>query len=301
MSSVDTTRNHHLGILTPPSDYFGISEEESFEYAKSNQAKTINETYESTNIVTPEGNNIGFFQRALNFLTASKIEDAQSISPVTGKAEQATIDFAPTIDKPDNFDLRLTNFRLTKTFEPTSKLSDQQIFEGLSLMSETTIHQVLMAVLAAQDDLTRDGALLNIDELELFHKMQIWQQKVLQEIKVALSKDEAISGYFNTAQTLAMAAGILATIASFFGYEIPYAQIASGVSTAISTAGKSYFDVRADEDKQKLVVHDHETKVRKRHMDDAAERFEKLSKEDVAKQFSKLLREIIQMFKMINS
>ncbi len=310
MSPIDPMGNHHSGILTPPPP---CQEEEEIKNEKPIRGKTLEEIFDDSNDTSFQNENTGsisYVQKFINFWNSFKTEETQDISPTEeSKKAQSAIDFIPSIDVPDRFDPALVNFRLSKSVEPTSKLTDHEIYEGLSRMSETTMHQVMMIVLAAQNELERDSALLNMDDLDRFQKMQKLQQKTLKDIREALLQDETVSGYFNTAQNISIATGILTTlaagIATWFGYEIPYAQmiqITTAVSSALSIAGKSYFDVRADEDKAKFTDVNHETKVRKGRMESTSDRTERCiqADADIIKQSGKLLKDMIEILKMIN-
>lgn len=315
MLPINRSENPHSGSL-PEATRLIDSEETDPTAQPTNKGKTLDEIFDQKTQKTfqsDESNkkalqleeSLGIFQRLLNFLSWSKASESSEVSKTqVNKADPSPIDFVPTIDVPEDIPPQLFNLKFTKTVEPFSKLTDQQYFESfelLSKMSDKSLHQVIKIVLASQNELEKDGALLNLDDLERFQKIKLLQQKNLKEIKLALSKDETISKYFNTAQTLSLAAGILSTIASFVGYDATYAQIASSVSTAIAIAGKSYFNWRADEDKSKLVDYNHINKKLKGYIDSSDDRLQKSAQADIDKQFARLLKGIIKMCKMIYS
>lgn len=308
MSTINSLENHHQGAFLSPPLNFDLHEEDENQADKPSKGKTLDEIF-SQNSAPPQEDttqSIGFFQRMLNFFKSQEAKEASRITEK--KQEPSAINFTPVIDEPDQFDPRLLKHKILKPIDLSPNLSNKQIYEGLSRMSPATAREVMVIVLAAQQELAREGALLHIDDLERFQKTQKLQRQILKEITEALKHDEAVSGYFKTAQNISMAAGVLttvaATIATLFGYEIPFTeiiQLSAAVSTALSTAGKSYFDVRSDEDKAKFTNVEHDTKMRKRNIENSTERLEKCTQTDIDKQCSKLLKDIVEMSKMINS
>lgn len=305
MPSIEQIKNRSSEILSSPPSFLDSSDEEK-NNDKRSKGKTLDELFDNKIIEKTKKNekieSVNFIQRMISFWNSFKKEKTEAVSPAKeNKKASSIIDFIPILDVPTNLDPNLLNLKLSKSTEPTTKLSDQEIFDGLSLMDDKTMHKVMMIVLAAQDDLTRDSAALSLDDMERFQKMQTLQQKVLKEIKLALISDEKIKGYFKSAQDFAVAVGILSTLALFVGIELPLPQIANAATATISSIGNSYFSLRADEDKAKLTAVDHDTKVRKRNMENTSARLEICSQSNVDKQFSKLLKGMIQIANMINS
>jgi|GEM_PF-4888561 len=296
VGSIDYSKNR---IETPLP-----AEKEAVDFKYKATAGTLDEIFANDQIIgkslkTPrEKEPLGLFKLLTNLLKPGK---KSQISPIIDKNTHVeSIQFTPTLDAPAQLPPTLKNFKLPGVSEPSCQLSDEQVFEGLSNLSDYTMHQIMTIVLTTQNELAREGALICMDDFEQFQKMQVYQQKVLKEIKVALLKDESLRGLFKTVQNVSVAVGVVATLASFLGVTIPFAFAAAAVSGAVSIGGKSYYGVQSDKNSAICVDLNHKMKISKARMNEATERMEESVQDNNSeKVLGKLLRDQLKMIEMI--
>ncbi|MFI5342984.1 MAG: hypothetical protein ACHQUC_02060 [Chlamydiales bacterium] len=246
----------------------------------------------------------GLLQKFLNSLGLSKKnEKSVATDPIKNINQVDPIGYAPVLDPPANMDPQLKNFKLSKQAESTSRLSDEQIFDGLSQISNKTISEIMMIVLKAQSELEREGMILDLDTMDKFQKLQALRQKVLQKIKLALQEDEKLLSRFKTAQDIAFFVGTGATLFAMIassGILTVLAALAA-VGGGISAAGKSYASVRKSENDALFIRTDHERRVTQGHMEETSHRMERAMQSKTDKLFSELLRNMVEIARMINS
>lgn len=248
--------------------------------------------------------NPGLIQRFLNFLGLSnKNEKPVSTDALEDRQCADPIGYVPILEPPAGMDPQLKNFKLPKSAEMSTPLSDEQIFNGLANISDKTITGIMMIVLKAQSELEREGMVLDLDTMDKFQKIQSLRQKALQEIKLALQKDEKLLSTFKTTQDIAFAVGTLATLAAMVlssGILVGLSALAAGAA-GIATAGKSYADVRKSENDAQFIRIDHQKDTTKGHMEETSNRMERAMQSKTDKLFSELLRSMLDMTRMINS
>jgi hypothetical protein len=142
------------------------------------------------------------------------------------------------------------------------RLSQKQLSEGLLLMSKHTIEQIMMIICKAQIELERENAKIAEGSFSKYQEFKKLQEKVLEEIKDALVKDEKIVNIFNIAQIALLASfvcGLLAA-ASTGGLIAPLQAAATATFTALATASKAYFERQLNVDKAKHEQYNHQDK-----------------------------------------
>lgn len=148
------------------------------------------------------------------------------------------------------------------------ELSEKALLEVVSNLEQRTVDQVMAIVLKAQLEIERDGAALSQDSFSRLQEMRKIQEKMLEEVKEALAKDQRIAGYLDKAQFVAIASAAfcgLATVAMTAGMSIPaviaaakFSGFFSAAVTAITAGGKGYNNVRMNEDKASQTTYKHQ-------------------------------------------
>ncbi len=299
--TTDYSRNYSKNeVFLPP-----LVEQENEEPASSSKGRTLDQIFEKNQLIgnlpksEQKQEKLGLFKLLGTLLNlGKKAEIAPKVQKTNSK--DRTVNFTPCLDVPANLPLDLKNFKLAQLTEPTCQMSDQEIFTGLGKLSDHTMYQIMHLVMLKQNELSHEGALISMDDFEQFHKMQVYQQQAIKEIKKLLIKDEKFKNYFKTIQNIAAAVATIATIATLLSFTIPVAFIAAGVAAAVSAGGKSYFSVRSDQDTAKLIGLNHQMKVARGHMTDANERMETAVKDiNNEKILGKLLRDQLELVRMI--
>jgi hypothetical protein len=237
-------------------------------------------------------------------LPSSSIDALEMINP-------KPINPVPALEPPDNIPADLQAAQFPSVSKQTTKnlLTPSQITEGLALMNERTIESIMFILFKAQIELEKENANIAEGTFSKYLDFQKLQQKVLQEIKDILVKDEKVAEYFGKAQTLTMAAGFitgLAMAAMSFGLLGPVAGFigtAAGplaantfmaTATTIGTIGpavtagltgltwgsKMYFQMRFNEDKAKHEEYQYQEKYYDHRSDDSRERLMTIAEAD---------------------
>lgn len=267
------------------------------------QSKTLEELYPdqinlSFDKIEGKNTNLSLLERLRNFWNSFGKSQAVAIAKKEVEGTDA-ISFAPVLEKPANL---IENIKLPKLKEPSSSLSDEQVFEGLSQLSEESLYQIMLSVLIIQNESCQKNMLMAMEDFERFHQAQILDQKVLKEIKQTLVKDEKVRNFFKTTQNIALAVGTVATLAMFTGIVIPFALGAAAVGGAVSIGAKGYFGVRADENSAKFIGATHTAQVRQKWMEDTNQNISSLSQMGTEKQIAEFLGSMIKrILKIIKS
>ncbi len=242
--------------------------------------------------------------------SSSKLLSAAS-SEKMEMANPEPISPVPTLEQPDHIppDLQAGQFLPLQKKPTKNLLTPSQITEGLALMSERTIESIMYVIFKAQIELEKESANIAEGTFAKYLAFQKLQQKVLQEIKDILAKDETVASYFGKAQTFMMAAGFLSGVtmaAMSFGLLGPTtgfiralagqmaADVFMATATAIGTIGpavtagltgltlasKTYFQMRFNEDKAKHEEYQHQEKYYDSRSDDSRERLMTIAEAD---------------------
>lgn len=265
--------------------------------AKAGQGYRANDSFQDE--VKEDKVSLGFIKRCANFLgLTKKSEQPADMSEKIENGNRAKpINYVPILEAPANMDPQLKNFKLPRSAEVSGNLSDEEIFDGLSQISDKTIAEIIMIVLKAQGELEREGMLLDLDTMDKFQKVQFLRQKDLQKIKQALLNDDKFLSIFTTTQKFAIIVGAVATL---FSMPIFIGAVAAGVA-ALSAAGKSYSGVRLSENQAEFTRTDHQMKITKDHMDETSNRMQRTMESKNDKHLSEFLKNMIEMARMINS
>lgn len=174
-----------------------------------------------------------FLWTKISSLWKNPEKDAASrISPADLRAAQENsiperISHVPEIEAPDMIpaDLQAAKFPSpSKKANLKNKLTPSEIFQGLTLMSERSIESIMFIIFKAQIELEKENANVKEGTFSKFIDFQKLQQKVLQEIKDVLAKDEKVVGFFQLGQNISTAASVLTGLAAAaltFGLLVP--------------------------------------------------------------------------------
>ncbi len=187
----------------------------------------------------------------------------------------------PEIEKPEGIPFTWTPSKNVK--ESDQEVSLPWVKEGLNLTSSSTIEQVIFLILKSQLELEKEIA--EMAETTFKHQEMALQlkEKILEQVKEALEKDEKVAGYFKTAERLTIAAGILSTVAIAVIFAPPTlfgagAAMISGFATGFlkgsalvigfKTALEAYFKQTANQNKASFQNVRHERMTHQVRMDE---------------------------------
>jgi hypothetical protein len=268
---------------------------------KSSSGKALHQLFKDEGISPSQASTRSFWSRVLpdwlkgNQDTASSLNSANLESPAP-----LPIHSTPVLEAPDSISAEIANFRLPpakRTRSSNEKLPPSKVIEGLSQMSDKTMEEIMLIILMAQMELEKE--LANVAEETFSHHLGAHKlkEKMFQEIKHALAKDEKVAGYFITGQQLAFGASVICGIALAFtgipaiagaGYGIgwtltmlgTYGPMAAGTLAALATGSKSYYQGRLNEDKAKHEELKHFDKYTSDRIDDAREHLMAIAESD---------------------
>lgn len=198
------------------------------------------------------------------------------------KEKLSPINLIPAIDPPENISLDLQG-KLSSILKKTASqptLTPTDIARGLAVMSEHTIEAIMAVIFKTQIELEKENANIAEKTFSKYLDFQKMQQKVLQEIKEILEKDENVANHLQTAQKItlvasfisgiamaAMSFGLLGHVGRFIGDTVgrqaaaTFMFIASSLGTigpsmsagltGLTMGTKSYFQSRTNEHKAK--------------------------------------------------
>lgn len=175
-------------------------------------------------------------------LRSQAYEEPQNISPLNQSDENSPkpLSRIPQLEKPiiRNFDIPNCKAKKVKS------LDSDELISGLQLLSPQSIEEIVTAICIAQLDLEKEHVKTVETTQSKYLEFQKAQQKLLQDIREILMKDENVLAYFKTGQAVALAAGIVAGIAAAaisFGLLAPAAGVIATI--AGSTAGSIFFSI----------------------------------------------------------
>lgn len=253
-----------------------------------------------------------------------EINELEPISPI------------PALDEPET-SIDFTLAKLPHTSKKTNqkdKLSQKELVEGLSLMSDRTIEQIMFIILKAQMELEKENANVEEKTFSNYQSFKKFQEKYLQEVKDILIKDEKIAGYFNTSQKIAVAAsficgiagaavsfGALAPAGAFIGASIGgsigaaaggafvtigtllggVGPVVTSAVTAFTTGSNAFFQWRLNEDKAKHEQVNHKDKYYMGLADESRERLMSIAESDnvFKEQMIQLIKRFQTMGKLV--
>lgn len=208
------------------------------------------------------------------------------------------IDHVPPLEKPDNFPADLEGIKLPPVpLNRTSRkpLTQEQMMEGFSHMSDQTIEQIMFIVMKGQLELEKENANVAENTFTKYQNIRKLRQKVLEEIKDVLAKDEKFLGWAKTAQSAAFVASFVCslftagvTIASAIGFPpagIPlaiatYAPVVAAGFIAVTKGTTAYTERRFNEDQAQHTAFRHLDKSTSDLIEEAQERLIAISDTD---------------------
>ena len=193
------------------------------------------------------------------------------------------------------------------------KISHKEVMEALSLMSDRTIEDIMRIILKAQFELEKENAAVAEGTYSKFQNLKKAKEKMLEEIKDVLEKDENRMWLVGGAQNVAVFANVICGVATFLvAVGFPYfpafmagatmvAPIATAALTAITTGARAYFERKGDEHKAKHDLSDHQDKIYGDLVDEARERLSGIA--DMDAEFKErmiyLLKRFAKMGKLV--
>jgi DNA uptake protein ComE-like DNA-binding protein len=214
----------------------------------------------------------------LQQMVSPKLESKKLDEMAIAKAEP--IGAIPVIDKPQlqsNGDLslersvpKLTSLKKETNAVDTLSLKDRA--DIISKISPKTMNEIYAIILKEQLEIQKNGANLAQDCYSKLIDLRKLHERSLEDIRKALEKDENISSWLKTGQTVAVVAGaivgfgaLIVSIVASGGVAIPAAiatiatvgpYVTAGLN-ALVAGGKGYADYRTNEDKAKLTEFQH--------------------------------------------
>jgi|GEM_PF-2794128 len=219
-----------------------------------------------------------------------------SSTPLMTSLETSTLEPihpTPTLEAPDSIptDLEVARFSPPSPKIQKNRSSVTEIEEALALMSDQTIESIMFILAKAQIELEKENAHVAEGTFAKYVDFQKLQQKVLQEIKDALMKDERIAQKLKYTHNVVAAATLLAGLAGaviVFGISPPaiVSYLANGpaiaVANALSLSAKAYFQYRFNQDKAKHEEYNHRDKYYNDRLDDSRNRLIATAESDSA-------------------
>lgn len=190
------------------------------------------------------------------------------------------LDPVPEIEEPEEIQFTWTpSMEIQQSEQP---ISLPWVKEGLKLIAPSTIEEILFIVLKGQLELQKDIAEVGEASFKNQEKAQLLKEKILEEVKEALARDEKIAGYFKTAKVLTIVAGFVATLAIAVTFAplsggallggcvagLKYAATTLGLLDGFKTALEAYFNSTANQNKASFAQARHEGTVHQFRMDE---------------------------------
>ncbi len=215
----------------------------------------------------------------------------------------------PTLAPPTNNSYPLDdslvkrNAHIKKSYDPID------IQEGLSLMDERTLEEIMPIIFKSQAELEKENANVIEGTSAKYRQFQELQQKMLQEMKDTLAKNEKIGNRLNTMQSITVGASLISGMATaalsfhLLGPASSFLQAVAGPSAAalltlftsiaakagpgisaglaaLSTGTKTYFTRKRDEHKAKHIEYEHANQCYNDDIDHSNERFMQTAEAD---------------------
>lgn len=197
------------------------------------------------------------------------------------------VDLLPVLDIPESMPSDLEAAKLppaAKSRNTRQTLTPRQLMEEVSLMSQHTIDEIMSIVMKGQIELEKENAEVAENTFTKYQNIKKLRERILEEIKDVLAKDQKFLDRCKTAQNIALVAsffsGLVATAVSF-GLAGPlgpiallatYGPVITAGLTGLTTGAKAYSQRRLDEDKAQHEQFNHQDKYTSDRIEDARER-----------------------------
>lgn len=230
-----------------------------------------------------------FWDKFTSWLTQNELDPKVSSMPATQaetvkKAEP--ISPIPVLEAPEKMPSELQTATLPPVIsKKTSRqtFSPNEVMEAVSLMSQHTVDEVMAIVLKGQLELEKENAEVAENTLTKYQNIKKLKQKVLEEVRDAIAKDEKILSYCKSAQNVALVASVVCSIvagavsfgiltAPVFGLIASTGPIAAAFLTGVSSGGKAYSQRRLNEDKATHDTYSHQETMTDNRLEEARER-----------------------------
>lgn len=265
---------------------------------------------------------LSFFQKFISWWASPATSNTNS-PPTTTEAENKPkpISSIPALEAPQHFSAHAESENLPPLSiknQAKSSLSESQLIEGLSEMSALTLELLIMTILKGQMELEKENAKVAEGTFAKYQQYRKFQEKLLDDIKDVLAKDQKLSEIFKTAHNIAAAASFLcgiAAAAAAFGLlaAAPIAiQVVAGILGQIgpftmpfvlglTAASKAYIKRRSSENKAVYERMSHEEKITLNSIDQARQHLEQIFEGDnvFKDQLAQLLKRMRKMIKIV--
>lgn len=258
-----------------------------------------------------------FWNKLLSWWKKSEKTSTPQISP-SSFAEKLEVDSlkplssVPTLEIPDHIpeDLQGVKLPLISKKGPTkSGLTPSEIGEGLVRMSQHSLDSILFIIFQAQLEWEKEHANTAEKTFSKYVDFQKLQERILQDIKDVLVKDEQTAKHFKTAQNITLGAslisGLIAAAAQYgFLKNHPLAVTVSSIITAsftgLTMAAKTYFQRRMNEHQAEHEGYEHRNQYYGSLITDARERLMTIAEADNAfkERWAQHLRRLSKMQKI---
>lgn len=282
------------------------------------QQDRLKESNSASPIASPEPTQPSFWELFLSFFWKKPEVNKSAALPSPETEIKAAplkpLSAIPAIDKPEGTSFTWTPSTDVKEAKQTVSLS--WVKEGLSLMSSSTIEALMFIILRRQLESEKENAEAVEKTFTNQEKAQQLKEKILEEVKEALAKDEKVAGYFKTAQALTIAAGVVSAMA----IAIVFAPAGAGIGAAgtalikygaatltlingFKTALETYFQTKGSENKASFERARHASKIHEFRMEELHQHIMAVAETDSSfkeallqetKRVNKMLRSMLQ-------
>jgi hypothetical protein len=232
------------------------------------------------------------------------------------------IELLPELEIPEDYPPELEDAFLTPP--PQSKrarkaMTQHELDDIIALLSDKTIEEIMSIVVCSQMELDKENANVVQDTFQKYQNIRKLQDKVLEQIKDALEKDQNFLSKCQTAQSIAIAASFISGIAvvaaaspllavvapavifSAIAGVAAYGPAAAATATGLATASRAYSQRRLNEDQAKHDKYSHHDKSLSNRIDEACERLMTTAETDEAfkETMMKLLKRMSRMNQLV--
>lgn len=206
------------------------------------------------------------------------------------------IDSVPVLEDPDLFSKELEGIKLppsTKSRTSRKVPTHSEVVEGLLKASDKTIEEIMFIVMRGLLALKKEDAHVAENTFTKYQQLKKLEDKVLEQIKDTLAKDENFLSWMKTGQNIAFAASFvcgLATAALAIGIPLvgvpltlaTYGPIVTAGLTALATGTTAYAQRLMNEDKAKHEEYRHREKTTNERIEESLECLSEVAKADEA-------------------
>jgi len=177
-----------------------------------------------------------------NNLGTEEIDPLSSSMPADALKQPEPVDLLPLLDPPEKIPADLENALLppaAKNKSSRQTLTSSEVVEAASLMSQRTIEEIMCIIMKGQIELEKENALVAESTFTKYQNIKKLREKVLEEIKDALIKDEQVLKKCKTVQNVALVASFICGIAAAavsFGALAPAGAALGGLVGALAGA-----------------------------------------------------------------